>query len=351
MPSGFPTPLWTKQQRHGSSERRRAVERRLPRSAHVWKILGSAERRARNVPSAKAREYATKRPIRSWQSPDLASGLKKSPKRSGRTARLHRRSAGLSEKHASLPYLGAARPNTRAAVQLQLDEYTLSVSIDDALVTLRKLLLPACINRPRSLRAQEVIQRWSQQPTRAATSSHPHADRLGSRLPKRIRSRIGAGVHAEKSCHRGRNTIECRCHLPPDAFRSLMGPVDVPLGIDWKQHELPKSLPERLRLTAGSESGPHNALRRNMSPQNKRLTSPRLLEVKYILFASISVYIMTSESIDTYAIRAIEFVRHELPISCRAETNGRGEVQASSSPASRFLIPACARSRSARDTA
>ena len=105
---GFPTPLWT------CPRVARLIGDEFGvnyHAGHVWKIL-QALHWSPQRPVGKARER-NEEAIRTWKSKTWRR-IKKSPNRRPH-ARLHRRKR-IEREAASLPYLGAARPNARAAV-------------------------------------------------------------------------------------------------------------------------------------------------------------------------------------------------------------------------------------------
>ena len=105
---GFPTPLWSCPRVARLIGDEFGVDYH---EGHVWKILRALDWSPQR-PVGKARERNEEQ-IRTWKRKTWTR-IKKSPKRRP-YARLHRRKRIESEA-ASLPHLGATRPNTGAAV-------------------------------------------------------------------------------------------------------------------------------------------------------------------------------------------------------------------------------------------
>ena len=105
---GFPTPLWSCPRVARLIGDEFGVDYH---AGHVWKILRALDWSPQR-PVGKARERNEEQ-IRTWKRKTWTR-IKKSPKRRP-YARLHRRKRIESEA-ASLPHLGATRPNTGAAV-------------------------------------------------------------------------------------------------------------------------------------------------------------------------------------------------------------------------------------------
>ena len=105
---GFPTPLWSCPRVARLIGDEFVVDYH---EGHVWKILRALDWSPQR-PVGKARERNEEQ-IRTWKRKTWTR-IKKSPKRRP-YARLHRRKRIESEA-ASLPHLGATRPNTGAAV-------------------------------------------------------------------------------------------------------------------------------------------------------------------------------------------------------------------------------------------
>jgi hypothetical protein len=180
---------------------------------HVWKLL-RALRWSPQRPVGKARER-NEQAIREWKHVTWPA-IKKSPKTRPHD-RLRRRKRTEPEA-ASLPHLGAARPNAGARVQLQLEE-----TFGGGRHHLPQLLLPALRESHGRTGGDRLPQGSDAAHWRAAV------DRLGPAAGPQ--EPLGARVHR----------LLRRPHRP--GYAPELNPVEYIWGY-WKQHELPNVCPK-----------------------------------------------------------------------------------------------------------